>query len=107
MTRPQVERAMTREELMAMREVAAKHWLAGHETGNWPSGSQSHAGEVLARKKALQAYLDREYPLPAPEPQQVTGPSGQWYQVQTGSGLLSELLFRGLPVRFPKVQCGD
>lgn len=95
---------MTQEELLARREVAGKAYRFAAE--RW--GAFDAAGEA--------AYLDREFPLPAPEPKGVTGPSGQWYQMQEGAsyvnkiGPLSELWVvvtrahgtQGVELRLPK-----
>ena len=74
---------MTREELMAMRAEAEKHWRAGRTALDAvaPGPLSLSPGE----EKILAAYLDANVgPLPAPEPQQVTGPSGETYRLFGG-----------------------
>jgi hypothetical protein len=68
------------------REIAKKAWVRGRYGSGWePDDPSSAAAAELA------AYLDREHPLPQPEPKGVTGPSGTWYQIQPASSLLSDL----------------
>jgi hypothetical protein len=53
-----------RDQVLREREIAIKAW-----------------SRALSRPDGLAAYLDREHPLPKPEPQQVTGPSGYSYHL--------------------------
>lgn len=70
---------VTREELMAMREVAAKAYVAPFQHRLWSAPG----------KREVDAYVDALYPLPAPEPQQVTGPSGTVYAFRPDLGVLT------------------